>query len=150
MGGSPPQGRQTTSGAAWMPFGLFALILLVYLPALWCGFVWDDLTVIVGSDRLRSWGAIIEVFRHPAMWSAGFETGAIGTFRPIALASVVVDIQLFGENPTGFHLTSLILHAFTVVLVFMLFKRWVSPNRAFALALLFRYSPDLYRSRCLG
>jgi hypothetical protein len=125
------------SGAA-----LFALVLLVWLPSLWNGFVWDDINNLVNTDRLQHWNALVEVFKHNAMWSADRPQPPIGTYRPLSLASFVLDFQIWDRNAWGFHLTSIALHALGALLIFRLFARWLaSPWPAFALAFLWAVHP---------
>ena len=45
-----------------------------------------------------------------------------GNWHPITMLSHMLDCQLFGLNPWGHHLTSVLLHAFNTVLVFLLLR----------------------------
>ena len=107
----------------WPALALALLAVGTFLPALANGFVWDDVNNLVLSDRLRHWSAAGEVFRQPAMWSAGLPVGQVGTYRPLALASFVIDHQLGGGRAWWFHLTSVLLHGLTAVILFQLFIR---------------------------
>lgn len=116
---------------------LAAVLGLCYLPALAGGFVWDDTNNLVQNDRLRSWQSLIEVFLHPAMWSANLPTGTVATYRPLALATMVVDQKLFGTNPLGYHLSSILIHLLAQTTSFLLLRRLLGrPVLAFALAVL--------------
>jgi hypothetical protein len=98
--------------------------VLCWLPALGNGFVWDDANTIVIGERLRQWRNVYDVFLHPALWTVhDGSVGAVGTYRPLALASMVFDYKLFGLAPWGFHLTNLLLHAECQILVFLLLWR---------------------------
>jgi hypothetical protein len=121
---------------------LVALVIVMWLPALWGGFVWDDINNLVTTDRLRHWSSLIESFRHNAMWSAERAQPVIGTYRPLSLASFVIDFQLYGRNPTGFHFSSLVLHATATLALFGFLLRWVAtPLTAAAIALLWAVHP---------
>src|SRR5262249_33988433 len=82
------------------------------------------------------------------MWSAKLPQVAVGTFRPLALASLVVDWHLWHGHAWGFHLTSIVLHALTTVLLFLFFEAIFSSGtgtgtwrRAGALALIVAFHP---------
>lgn len=114
---------------------IFAAAVLLYLPAVQFGFVWDDQNNLETDSRLREWRALWMVFIKPAMWSAGFDTDAMPTYRPLALGSFVTDFKLFGPKPWGFHLTSIVLHGLTMVAVFFALRRWLTVGAAFGIAL---------------
>lgn len=99
------------------------LTALAWLPTLRGGFVWDDINNLVHSDRLATWSALGDVFMQPAMWSAGTDAGAVPTWRPLALASFVIDRQVFGHDPAGYHLSSVLWHLLATAAVFTLFAR---------------------------
>ncbi|MBN1946241.1 MAG: hypothetical protein JW797_11230 [Bradymonadales bacterium] len=115
---------------------LFCLLVVAYLPALANGFVWDDINDILLSDRLRSWAALGEVFRNPAMWAADLNVGPVATYRPLSLGSFVIDYQIFGLNAWGYHLSSILWHGLAQLAVFLLLRRWVPAGAAFVLALI--------------
>jgi hypothetical protein len=75
------------------------------------------------------------------MWAANLPTGPIATYRPLSLASFVVDHALYGLNAAGYHLTSILLHALAQVFVFLLIRRWLGAIAAFALTLLVAFHP---------
>jgi hypothetical protein len=128
------RGRRTLGVA------LFVAVVLAWLPALRGGFVWDDQHDIVLSDKLHHARALADVFRHDAMWSAN-NVSTIATYRPLALASLALDFQLWGLRPAGFHLTSVLLHALATLALFAVFVELVDDIVAAALALLFALHP---------
>jgi len=103
-----PIGRPVVAGA------LVALTtLVVFLPVLRCGFVsWDDPQ---GVPRYA-------IVTHGLSWSgvrwAFAETDYFANWVPLTVLSHMVDFELYGRNPAGHHLTSLVLHALTAVLLF--------------------------------
>ncbi|MCB9546633.1 MAG: glycosyltransferase family 39 protein [Myxococcales bacterium] len=113
----------------------------VWLPALLGGFVWDDVNNLVITDRLHHWSALPQVFQQPAMWSAGADAGAIPTWRPLALASFVIDHQLFGPAAWGYHLSSVLWHLAAMAALFAGYRRLVSPARAAVMTLLCAVHP---------
>jgi protein O-mannosyl-transferase len=66
-----------------------------------------------------------------------FTTGYANFWHPLTLLSYMLDWQLFGSNPAGYHLTNLIFHIANTLLLFLVLKRMtdaVWPS-AFAAAL---------------
>jgi hypothetical protein len=50
-----------------------------------------------------------------------FSTGQTGNWHPLTWLSLMLDAEFFDPaNPAGPHLTNLLLHAFNVVLLFLL------------------------------
>ena len=90
---------------------VFVVTLIAWAPAVLNDFVWDDFNNLVYSERLKSWSAVWESFLHDAMWSANLPEAPVGTYRPLALASFALDHQLFGPEPWGYHLSSIVWHA---------------------------------------
>jgi tetratricopeptide (TPR) repeat protein len=114
-----------------------ALITLVaYLPSLQNGFVdYDDKQYITENPIVQA-GWTIAGFR----WAAS--SNAMVMWHPLTLISHMTDCQLFGLNPKGHHLTSLLIHLAVVLLLFRVFDRMTgSPLRSAAVALLFAVHP---------
>ena len=109
---------------------IFLFALVFWSPSLFGEFAWDDTNNLVDSDRLRTWAAFWECFRHDAMWSARMNVAAIATYRPISLASFVVDYQLFGGSVVGYHFTSILWHALAAMVVFAVLRRFIGALEA--------------------
>ena len=89
------------------------LTLLVYLPALRSEFVyWDDNLYIFENPHIRALDA--SFFR----WA--FLDFHVSNWHPLTWISHAVDYALWGLNPLGHHLTSIILHAINTGLVVVL------------------------------
>jgi tetratricopeptide (TPR) repeat protein len=100
-----------------------ALTFLLYLPSLSSGFVYDGEAQILIGDYIH----------NPAHWADVLTFRVMGRDvldfnRPVQLASLMLDAQLWGKNPFGYHLTSNLLHAANAGLVFALLVRLV-PRR---------------------
>ncbi|MGD0786213.1 MAG: hypothetical protein ABR969_10425, partial [Sedimentisphaerales bacterium] len=52
-----------------------------------------------------------------------FTTNHAGNWHPLTWLSLMLDRQLFGANPAGFHITNLILHIANILLLFMVLKK---------------------------
>lgn len=81
-----------------------AATLAAFLPALSNEFVdWDDKPYLLENPGFRGLG--------PAHLKWMFTTMLAGSYVPLTWLSFAVDYQLWGLDPLGYHLTSLILHA---------------------------------------
>src|SRR5579864_6942955 len=96
---------------------LFGGALLLYAPALNNAFVnYDDPAYVTGNAHVLqglSWNNIA--------WA--FSTTVEANWHPLTWISHMTDVALFGTNPRGHHLTSILLHALNVVLLFLLLQR---------------------------
>ncbi|MEE9614570.1 MAG: hypothetical protein V3W31_06400, partial [Thermodesulfobacteriota bacterium] len=122
-------------------FIVAAVTFLVYLPALYNGFVsWDDQLYVYENPNIRSLDAEFFGWLPTAVVS--------NNWHPLTVLSHAVDYALWGPDPMGHHLTSIVLHTLNVFLVFILAVRLVGdalPARALATgavtALLFGLHP---------
>jgi Tfp pilus assembly protein PilF len=87
-----------------IPLSLALAAFLVFLPALWNGFVeWDDQVNLYGNQQYRglTWPQI--------RWM--FSTVLMGHWIPLTWLTFGLDYVLWGMNPFGYHLTSLVIFA---------------------------------------
>jgi protein O-mannosyl-transferase len=110
-------------------FVLAVVTAAVWTPSLRGGFVWDDQHDIVRSDRLHHLSAVVDVFRHHAMWSADQPETEIATYRPLALATIAVDWQLWHLRPAGYHVTNVLLHVLATLALFLALLRLIGYRR---------------------
>src|SRR6185295_9344279 len=107
-----------------------------YLPALSFQFLnWDDNVYVLSNPWIRAWSSenLVHIFTKPYY----------SNFLPLHLLSYMVDYSLWGLNPTGYHLQSIILHALNAVLALLVVRRMLgSPVVAFLAALLFAVHPS--------
>ena len=92
---------------------LALIVLIAFGRALGNGFVnYDDSEYVYDNPRITdgiSFGGIIWAFTHvhAANW------------HPLTTISHMVDVQLYGLQPWGHHLTNILLHATAVILLFL-------------------------------
>jgi outer membrane protein assembly factor BamD (BamD/ComL family) len=96
---------------------IFSFTVLVYLPTLKNGFVWDDIQYIIENKRIRS----LDVQALRVM----FTTFYVGNWHPLTWISHTIDYKLWGLDSTGHHLTNIILHGLNAFVVFLLVLRLV-------------------------
>jgi len=121
---------------AVLALGLVVLTLAAFLPALDHGFVaFDDNQYVYDNPRVReglSW--------EGALWASGAPVA--GHWHPLTLLSHMLDVELYGLDPRGHHLTSVALHAVNAVLLFaFLHAATGSAWRSAAVAALFAVHP---------
>lgn len=115
---------------------LVALVLAVFLPTLRNGFVnYDDPDYVTSNPRVQQGLTLAN-----ASWA--FRTDHAANWHPVTWLSHMLDSTLFGQNPAGHHFTSVLLHALTSALLFLLFSKMTgAPLRSFILAALFGLHP---------
>jgi protein O-mannosyl-transferase len=87
-----------------------------FLPALEAGFVnWDDDTNFLNNPNYRGLGAA------QLQWM--FTTSLMGHYIPLTWMTLGLDYVVWGMNPTGYHLTNLLLHAANAILFYFIALR---------------------------
>ena len=87
-----------------IPLALALVTFLVFLPTLWNGFVaWDDYMNLVENQDYRglTWPQV--------RWM--FSTMLMGHWIPLTWLTFGLDYVIWGMNPAGYHLTSLVIFA---------------------------------------
>ena len=95
---------------------LAAVTLAVYWQVRHFDFVFDDVAYVTENNHLRS-GITAESVR----WA--FSTIKAEFWHPFTWLSLMLDYQLYGLHPGAYHMTNLILHILTTLLLFSLFHR---------------------------
>lgn len=93
--------------------GLVALTLLVYIPAMHAGFIWDDDAYVLNNQTLRSIDGLRQIWFH---------VGATPQYYPLVFTSYWLEQQLWGLDPTGYHVVNILLHGLCAVLVWRVLK----------------------------
>ena len=107
-----------------------ALSVVLYWPAMRGGFILDD-------DVLLTQNRLIKAADGPArMW---FSTEA-ADYWPVSNTSLWLEWRLWNSNPTGYHITNLLLHILGSLLLWAVLKELAIPGAFFA-ALLFAVHP---------
>jgi tetratricopeptide (TPR) repeat protein len=106
--------------------GLAAITLAVFWPTLSAQFVYDARLQIVTGDFIHD----------PWNWLPVLSFGVLGMDvldfnRPVHLASLMLDAAIWGREPFGYHLTSVLLHVVNVVMVWgVIWQAGSLPHRA--------------------
>jgi tetratricopeptide (TPR) repeat protein len=112
----------TTRMRTGVSAALIAMLgIICYANSLRNGFVWDDTAYIVTNRLLRSWWFVPRFFTTDAAETYQANASPVPIYRPLALLSYLIDYQLWGPNPAMFHLTNVIWHIVSAVLVYLVF-----------------------------
>jgi tetratricopeptide (TPR) repeat protein len=93
---------------------LLALTFLAYLPALDAGFVFDDSVYVTRDARMES----AEGLRR--IWTEVGGPEYRHQYYPLTTSGFWVQYQLWGQQPFGYHLVNVLLHALNAVLLWRL------------------------------
>ena len=98
------------------------LVVVSYLPAmLWGGFVWDDHTYIVEAELVHQLSGLWQMWFSPA---AHVETH----YWPLTYTTFWLEHKLWGYDPTGYHIVSVLLHLANTLLVWQILRRMAVPG----------------------
>jgi protein O-mannosyl-transferase len=134
------QAHQTQSGN-YVPFKLnlrvlagVAIIVLVaflaYLPSINGGFVFDDKLFVTENNLIQTSDGLHK------LWC----TTESLEYYPMSYSTLWIGWRLWGTNPTGYHVTNLILHV-VEALLFWIILRKLSIRGAFLAAMIFALHP---------
>jgi protein O-mannosyl-transferase len=107
-----------------IPLALAVITFLVFLPALWNGFVeWDDQVNLYENPEYRglTWPQIRWMFTSVLM----------GHWIPLTWLTFGLDFVLWGMNPLGYHLTSLVIYAANVPAFYFVTRRLLRKATSF-------------------
>jgi len=127
----------------WVHAVFIAVILIAvftaYAGSLQNGFIWDDEFLVRDNLYIKGFGHLKEIF---SSYLASSSNNINNFYRPIQDLSYMIDRFLWGDDPMGFHLTNVMLHATCAILVYLLFVRIAGNHRiAFITGLLFGIHP---------
>jgi tetratricopeptide (TPR) repeat protein len=120
---------------------LAALALAAFAPALGGAFlVYDDDLYVTGNPRVRAgltWSGLA--------WA--FTSGHAANWHPLTWLTHMADVALWGMDPRGHHLTSVLLHAVNAALVFLVLRSLTGAfGRSAVVAALFAVHPTRIES----
>jgi tetratricopeptide (TPR) repeat protein len=111
--------------------GLALAVLAVYSPLRHCNFVnYDDNDYVFANNMVKrglTWPSIV--------WA--FTTLDAKIWHPLTWLSYLLDSQIYGLNPAGYHLTNLLLHLANSILLYLLLQRMTKASWPSALAAAF-------------
>ena len=109
---SSPSSKQILNSAWTKGFVLVAITVLVYLPVLHAGFIWDD------NEHLTGNACIVGPLGFKDIWTA-----SQSYYYPLVLTSFWILHQFVGLNPLPYHLFTVFMHAGSAVLLWRVLQR---------------------------
>lgn len=97
---------------------LLALVVLAYLPVWNAGFIWDDDILLTKNDFIK---------RADGLRVIWFTTEFVDYF-PVTSTVFWLQWRLWGENPLGYHLVNVLLHALASLVWWRVFRRLPIPG----------------------
>lgn len=120
---------------------IFAVIgMAIYANSLNNGFVGDDFPQIVDNPLIHSAANIPQLFTN----GTSFDQNNVlrsDYYRPVFSTVLALIYSFSGDNPVLYHIIQIVFHIFNSVLVFLLFRRFLSKNIAFLIGLIFLVHP---------
>jgi Flp pilus assembly protein TadD len=102
------------AGKAWLRFFFLAAIgFWARSPSLTAGFLWDDAYLAQGNPFIKSPLLALEAFRHYL-----FLDSFSAHYRPVQNISFMADYYLWHTDAAGFHLTNILLHLASGLLLY--------------------------------
>ena len=122
----PAQARAAGRAQDWgIAVLIVGAVLISFFPTLNNGFVdWDDTGMFTENFKYRGFSL--------AHVSWMFTTFHYGHYHPLTWLTLGLDYQLWGMNPKGYHLTSLLFHAASGVACYFLITALVGRQPAFS------------------
>ena len=128
-------GRALTRRHVWGGLALGLAVGVCYLPAmLWGGFVWDD-RVFTEAEPVRD--GIGGLWR---IWFSPSDITSEGHYWPLTYTTFWLEHELWGFDPTGYHIVNVVLHLANTLLLWGLLARLTVPG-AWVVAAVFAVHP---------
>jgi tetratricopeptide (TPR) repeat protein len=105
---------------------LSIITILAYLPAIQCGFIWDDDVYVTQNTLLTA---------PDGLWRIWFSTNQPSQYFPLVFTTFRLEYSIWGLNPSGYHLTNILLHAANAILLWILLRRLSIPGAWIASAI---------------
>lgn len=137
--------RKTTAQepeGPWTRSRLIGLLLLAgalcYASSLPGALFWDSEVLILDNVFLRGFSHLKDIWTTSVTAGAGELTNY---YRPLPVTLLLLEYQLWGPNPPGYHAVSILLHLAVATLLFLWTERLAGRKAAFWTALLFTLHP---------
>jgi len=110
----PPKGKGMVPGVCML---LAIAVFLVFAQTLRYGFINFDDDVYVYKNPQVAHGLTV----RGISWALTHTTSNL--YHPLTMMSLMLDDQIYGLNAGGYHLTNVLLHAATAILLFLVLRR---------------------------
>jgi len=128
---SPASSPERAAPPRWLAAALLALVtVVVYVPAMRGGFIWDDDKLLTENPAVKSIDGLYSI------WFGNWTED----YLPLTLSSFWLEWHLWGLHAAGYHIVNILLHAGNAVLLWRVLKSLGVPGSWLA-ALLFAVHP---------
>jgi protein O-mannosyl-transferase len=93
---------------------LAIVVLIAYVPAMRGGFVWDDDDYVQENRVLRSDDGLRAIWTEPT---------SVPQWYPLVHTTFWLEFRLWGLNPLGYHVTNVLIHIFSMALLYLVLLR---------------------------
>ena len=100
-------------------------------PALRGEFLWDDDYYVSNNRLLESWGGLQQIWFDVIGSPRDYP---LPQYYPMTHTSFWIEYRLWGLNPTGYHVTNVILHAASSLLIWLILRKLAVPGAWLAAA----------------
>jgi protein O-mannosyl-transferase len=116
---------------SWLRNNLSLAVLLtvsffVYAPSLGGDFIIDDIPQVRDNPYIRDIGSIPRYFTKGLWENSALEITTEKRYLPMTLVPMLLNYQVWGGNPFGYHLFLLLLHLANTFLVYVLIRKIAS------------------------
>ena len=127
--------KSTVSMVVFLTFAT----LVTYGNSLLNGFVWDDRDIVVNNATNRDLSNFTALFSSADSTVSGNQKNY---YRPLNRFTYMLDYQMFGLRPAGYHAENIIIHLITAILLYLMALKLIGkPVPAFIAALIFVIHP---------
>jgi hypothetical protein len=110
-------------GKLWFKLSILALAaFVVHIPSLHGEVIWDDNYLLGENPFFRSPIFSLEVFRHYL-----YLDSVSSHYRPVQNLSYMLDYLLWNGDASGYHLSSVLWHALSGGLLYVLLRSLLAP-----------------------
>ncbi len=92
----------------------FIALMIVYLPAIRGGFIWDDDDFVIKNATLRDLHGLYRIW---------FQIGATLQYYPLVYSTFWIEYHVWGLNPVYFHIANVLLHGLASLLLWRVLAR---------------------------
>jgi len=128
----------------WLIFPLW-LCIVIYTNSLPGQFFWDDETAVLMTPEIHSFSDLVSMFTFSFwndLYNDKLQSYRKGVYRPLIRITFALERKLWGDNPFGYRLTNVIIHAGNTGLVTVLAQAIFKSNPTAMIAgLLFTAHP---------
>lgn len=125
QGGATP-GLPERLGGRRLAAALILATIVVYIPALQGGFIWDDDDYVTENPTLHDLDGLRQIWLEP---------DALPQYYPLVHTTFWIEYHLWGLEPLGYHLVNVLLHILNALILWRILRELEVPGAALAAAL---------------